>query len=710
MTKNWAIVIGINAYNPLNFTPLKYAKQDAERVKDFFQAVGFEVCFFTDDSPPLKLPNGHKIPTQPTYGNLVTFLQDRFNEKEGFLNTGDNCWFFFAGHGERHQDRDYLMPMDANSRGTEVIAGLPVSYVEERLSRCGADNIIMILDACRNEGQRGGIGIFNKPQKGLLKISSCQPTQKSWEIDDLQQGVFTYALLEALQLTGESNCATAERLGSYLENRVPSLCQQFGKIPAQIPRISADPIELQHFILFSKQAQEADINRLKLDAYRLRKINPTLAEQICIRLNALSAGKDLDVIELLTEVRNELKVKANEAFIQIPSSPPPNASPKELHECHFSKILFIIDVEGSDNDWAYTLQHIQKIGGAVESRVFELLLFRFNLLTRKRIKLEEDIEKLENIKSQARSSLELQAKGDLIVLIQHNRVTHVVEALDDEIRETEVGYVRWVRVVWMSEGNWSKLPPQEKILGFSSPGSVSLANSKSVNFDHTCWHSLEVFQKHIFNLLPTAEFLDIKTNNTDGDNLNSERFGLDYYARLRDFLIAKDWKAANIETRIRMQKLVSSSQYFSFYEKYPTKNSRESKFEKIPCFDLKNVDDLWVKYSQRKFGFSIQKEIWESYDSPEVTFGRKKSYEELQKDWERFGAAVGWRTKGLFGLGTVGWLTDSRLTFDLSAPKGHLPVLWGHTNGSDGIDGFGWDNTGFVILFSRLQDCDSSIQ
>jgi len=200
MTKNWALVIGINAYNPLNFTPLKYAKQDAARVRDFFQSAGFEVCFFADDSTPITLPNGGMTSTQPTYGNLITFLQDRF--KARFLDTGDNCWFFFAGHGERYQDRDYLMPMDANSRGTEIFAGLSVSFVEERLSRCGADNVIIILDACRNEGSRGGIGIDGDTQKGLIKISSCQPTQKSWEIDELQQGAFTYALLEALQLTG----------------------------------------------------------------------------------------------------------------------------------------------------------------------------------------------------------------------------------------------------------------------------------------------------------------------------------------------------------------------------------------------------------------------------------------------------------------------------------------------------------------------------
>jgi len=313
MARNWALVVGINNYNPLNFTPLKYAKRDAERVTEFFEAAGFEVCCFTDDSPPLTLPSGHTILTQPTYGNLVTFLQDRFETE--FLTTGDNCWFFFAGHGERHQDRDYLMPIDANSRGAEVIAGLTINYVQERLSRCGADNVIMILDACRSEGSRDGGGIRAETQKGLITIASCQPTQKSWEIDELGQGVFTHAFLEALQLSGETSCATVERLGKYLQQRVPALCQQYRKAPAQLPRIGVEPIEKRHFILLPKHALQADIDQLKLDAFLLLREKSQgiktqdliLAEQICVRLNALTMGRDLEVIDLLLKIRGKVQ-------------------------------------------------------------------------------------------------------------------------------------------------------------------------------------------------------------------------------------------------------------------------------------------------------------------------------------------------------------------------------------------------------------------
>jgi len=92
------------------------------------------------------------------------------------------------------------------------------------------------------------------------------------------------------------------------------------------------------------------------------------------------------------------------------------------------------------------------------------------------------------------------------------------------------------------------------------------------------------------------------------------------------------------------------------------------------CQDLHNIDQLWVKYSQGKFGFSVQKEIWQSCGSPTKS----------NIDWNKFGVTVGWRTKDGFVMGRgrtrdgfvigVEWLSYSQITFDLTAPKGHLPA------------------------------------
>lgn len=667
MAKNWAIVIGINDYNPVNFTPLRYARQDAERVRDFFAKTGFEVCFFADNAPPLTLSSGQTLSTQPTFGNLITFLQDRFENP--FLSTGDNCWFFFAGHGERHQDRDYLMPMDANSRGAEVIAGLTVNYVQERLSRCGADNVIMILDACRSQGSRDGIGIGQDIQNGLITLASCQPTQKSWEIEELEQGVFTYALLEALQLSGEQSCATVERLGSYLKQRVPTLCRQYGKASAQIPRISVDPIEKQHFILVPQFARQADINQLKLDIFRLRDKNPALAEQICIRLNALAMGRDLEVIDLLTEIRSRgssLVIKDPQisrkpenkdllarsataktttvsnvtggdfsATSKQPSTypQPPSFRRKELNQCHPSKLFFLKNVRDSNGGWAYNLDRIREMGGSVESRVFEL----FWLPSSKGAKSA--------------------SKGDLMLLNQHAKITHVVEMLDDDIRENKAGYFRWVRVVWMpDEKDWSQLPHQRNVLGFEPPtigGGTAYSLANLSKFQET-WNSLEAFQQHVVQVLTGAK--PPLPDEIDG-SLSSEKFGANYYAKLRDLLAAKDWKAADQETADRMCEVMDRQQE-GWLQIEDLKN--------FPCLDLHNIDSLWAQYSQGRFGFSVQKEIWQRCGSP-------TSY---NKNWDKFGEVVGWRTKGGF-LKKAEWLYYSSLTFDETAPRGHLPVVWG---------------------------------
>jgi formylglycine-generating enzyme required for sulfatase activity/uncharacterized caspase-like protein len=302
MSKNWAIAIGINQYNPHHYTPLRYAKRDAELMRDFFknEARFDEVCYFADDSPPLALQTGLEIPTLPTRGHLRSFLQDRFEQP--FLKTGDNCWFFFAGHGERYEGRDYLMPSDASPRDVAE-SGILVSYVRERLSRCGADNVILILDACRSEGARSQGGIGSEVQQGVITISACSPTQKSWEIEDLGQGVFTYALLEALRLPGERSCATVERLDNHLRRRVPELCRKYQKNPEQLPRISADPSEKHHFILLPQYARDVDIATLQNDAYKAEALRDLdLANRLWIRVLAASMGRSGEAIEALQRI------------------------------------------------------------------------------------------------------------------------------------------------------------------------------------------------------------------------------------------------------------------------------------------------------------------------------------------------------------------------------------------------------------------------
>ena len=76
--------------------------------------------------------------------------------------------------------------------------------------------------------------------------------------------------------------------------------------------------------------------------------------------------------------------------------------------------------------------------------------------------------------------------------------------------------------------------------------------------------------------------------------------GVDY-TRLRDLLAAGKWKEADQETREVMLKAARREEEGWF--------TIES-IENFPCDDLRTIDLLWVKYSQGRFGFSVQKKIW----------------------------------------------------------------------------------------------------
>jgi formylglycine-generating enzyme required for sulfatase activity len=296
MAKNWAVAIGINQYN--NLQHLNYAKLDAEAMRDWFkqEAKFNEVFLFTDNSPPI--PTSPPTPTQPTYANLRRFL--RVNFEQPLLEPGDNLWFFFAGHGFREGDRDYLMLIDSDPGDVEHTA-IPVDFVTQRLRRSGADNVVLFLDACRDEGSRRGEGI-GKEHQGVVTFYSCSSSQKSYEIEQLQHGSFTQALLEGLRIAGEGNCATVERLDRYLKSTVPAINQKYRKTP-QNPYVAAEPATKLHLILLPDYATLNDINQLKLDALQAEvKQDWELAKQLWLRVNVAARGSDMQVIEALIRI------------------------------------------------------------------------------------------------------------------------------------------------------------------------------------------------------------------------------------------------------------------------------------------------------------------------------------------------------------------------------------------------------------------------
>lgn len=129
------------------------------------------------------------------------------------------------------------------------------------------------------------------------------------------------------------------------------------------------------------------------------------------------------------------------------------------------------------------------------------------------------------------------------------------------------------------------------------------------------------------------------------DDLSSEN-GINY-TELQKLLKAGKWQEADRETTAVMLKVAGQeARGYLFNED----------IEKFPCIDLRTIDQVWIKYSNSRFGFSVQKRIFNSVNRDEGAFGER----------------VGWRSSW-WGVFAYAWKTYDQITFNLGNPEGHLP-------------------------------------
>ncbi len=140
------------------------------------------------------------------------------------------------------------------------------------------------------------------------------------------------------------------------------------------------------------------------------------------------------------------------------------------------------------------------------------------------------------------------------------------------------------------------------------------------------------------------------------------------YSNLRNLLKYGQWRAADEETyRVMLKAANRESQgYLGIAD-----------IKQFPCEDLQTIDKLWVTASRGKFGFSVQKRIWQECGSPM----------EYNANWKKFGELVGWHGSARSDY--------SELAFDTQkSPTGELPWIlgWGEE---------GRRRLGISSLFSR---------
>lgn len=123
---------------------------------------------------------------------------------------------------------------------------------------------------------------------------------------------------------------------------------------------------------------------------------------------------------------------------------------------------------------------------------------------------------------------------------------------------------------------------------------------------------------------------------------------------LENALKSNDWESANKITWVKLHKLFNQHELSDSCLGVMLPEA----LERVPRDYIKSIDQLWQRYSNNHFGFSIQ----------------KNKFLSVNRDANKFAGIVGWKGKAGFFRGLFAWKGIHQLDFSLNAPEGCFPL------------------------------------
>ena len=231
-SKRYAIVIGVDQYADTQISTLGGASNDAKALATaLVQYAGFpneQVTLLASDQPAER---------QPTRGNILRRLSNlaAVIPRDGLLLLS------FAGHGIERGGQAFLLPSDSQvSNDVDLLeqTAINVSQIKDRIKKIGVPQVLLILDACRNDPvgranadnpltaayTRGfNFDVRNREVQAFATLYATEVGHRAYEYKEKKQGYFTWILVEALRgaAANAKGEVTLAGLVKYLQERVP---------------------------------------------------------------------------------------------------------------------------------------------------------------------------------------------------------------------------------------------------------------------------------------------------------------------------------------------------------------------------------------------------------------------------------------------------------------------------------------------------------
>src|SRR5713101_2380580 len=230
--KRWALVIGVDKYGDPQISPLKGSDNDARMLADaLVRYAGFpqdQVILLSTDQPAER---------QSTRVNILRRLSNLASAvpKDGLLLVS------FAGHGMERAGQAYLLPSDAQISDQISFleeTAISVNRVKERIRETGVSQVVVLLDACRNDpGGRAdapnplsnayvnafNFDVRNREVQAFATMYATGIGQRAYEYTEKKQGYFSWAVVEGLKggAANDKGEVTLSQLVKYVQDAVP---------------------------------------------------------------------------------------------------------------------------------------------------------------------------------------------------------------------------------------------------------------------------------------------------------------------------------------------------------------------------------------------------------------------------------------------------------------------------------------------------------
>ena len=247
--EKYALLVGVQRYGQNSgLNQLRFAENDVEELSKELLQHGYR----TENVTVLTMTRAQQVDARyiPTRQNIA--------EQLGMLVDGlrapDSLLVVLVGHGVQFEgdDASYFCPVDARLSGRQNLLSLETD-VFEKLKRCAASRKLVLYDACRDnpfvkDGRAPASAtrpVPKPPPGGTAILYACSPGEQSYENSELQHGVFSHYVMEALRGTGDLNKdgeVGLLELSSHVGNRVYHFVRvKYGT--RQTPKIYGDVAE-----------------------------------------------------------------------------------------------------------------------------------------------------------------------------------------------------------------------------------------------------------------------------------------------------------------------------------------------------------------------------------------------------------------------------------------------------------------------------------